>query len=775
MMQSPSLRPRPTLPLLFLGALSLWIGIIVVLPSAFSWSFMIRVALIVVVSCWGVGFVFLVGTCRGFRLPLLVIFTGLLLGLGLSCLSSLQTDEARRAGLTQGGGECEFTLLEDARLTSMGNSDATAHVTLDSGKVVTVRVFLPEGSDLSYGDRFLSGVSFKAPSDEATGYYNQKGIALSCTAHRIEMIPDSSPLSLIGSLRKEALSVLGGGSSDAAVFLKAILFGERGELYQSDLYQEVKVVSLAHLVAVSGAHLVIVLAFVSKMLDILRIPRRIGVVVQVAFLCAYLVLVGMPISCLRASCMAGASLLAFMARRRSSALSALGLVIIVFLAGDPTLAYSVSFSLSAMATLGILLFMPLLMNWFDCIPLHIPRWITESFAMTLAATIPTFPISVSLFSQYSLIAPFANCIATPFLSFLLVAGVIAVLLQMVIGCPFLVDICLGVAGVFCEMMGQLSLVPHASIPLQQDLFVGVVVLGCSATALWLLWPRPAKKNLCILGGIVVAVLLVFSLVRIENDTEVVMLDVGQGDAFLVRSEGATLLMDTGNRPSDLLAALASCHVTDIDAIMISHADDDHCGSLRELKGIVGVDKLIMARGMQEVDSVKSRSLIDDAIYLVGEENCVFIEAGTTVHVGACDLDIIAPASFTDNGENADSICALLSTDLDGDGMTEWKTFFCGDAECEQIHALIEKGSLDDVDVLKVGHHGSKASLDEETLSVLKPEVALVSVGAGNRYGHPAESVLSLLGERGTHVARSDEMGSVVCNFTDRKIEVSSLG
>lgn len=107
-------------------------------------------------------------------------------------------------------------------------------------------------------------------------------------------------------------------------------------------------------------------------------------------------------------------------------------------------------------------------------------------------------------------------------------------------------------------------------------------------------------------------------------------------------------------------------------------------------------------------------------------------------------------------------------------MEDASVLMVGDAEVEQLKEFARTERLGDVDILKVGHHGSKKALDAETLAELNPQIALLSVGEGNRYGHPAAEIIELLKEQGAAIYRTDLQGDVSCKFTDDSIEVSTL-
>ena len=117
------------------------------------------------------------------------------------------------------------------------------------------------------------------------------------------------------------------------------------------------------------------------------------------------------------------------------------------------------------------------------------------------------------------------------------------------------------------------------------------------------------------------------------------------------------------------------------------------------------------------------------------------------------LKCITATRVSDEGGNADSLCLLASLATSGG---TWTALFCGDAESDQLKEMIDEGALGDIDIYKVGHHGSKAALTESVVETIRPEISLVSVGEGDRYGHPAAQTLSLLDNALGRVFRTDD-------------------
>ena len=163
-----------------------------------------------------------------------------------------------------------------------------------------------------------------------------------------------------------------------------------------------------------------------------------------------------------------------------------------------------------------------------------------------------------------------------------------------------------------------------------------------------------------------------------------MLDVGQGDAFLVSSCGQTLLVDTGNEDRKLRDALASVGVRRVDAVAVTHPDDDHCASLQSLVSYADVGAFLCAAPMLECGCEKCKGLLETAKAAVGEEGVTALDVGDVLHVGRFEMEVVWPESYEDEGGNADSLCLMARLDCDGDGAFDWKALFTGDAESGQL-------------------------------------------------------------------------------------------
>ena len=694
------------------------------------------------------------------------------LGLSLGCAlgaAHAYSLGVERVELFAQDGPCLVRAVQDSREGSYGSSFVAR---CDSGALV--RVGIPKGEHVLVGDSFLVQGGWKRPTQQAAQSCWRKGIVGVANVKHLEKIPDggfAQPLrafraQAIAGVRTRAQDVGQNGSrrAEAGSFLSAVVLGYTDGLYESELYQAVKVDGLAHLVAVSGAHLVIVSGMVGAAIKRTALSRSAGIVVQVMLILGYLVLTGAPTSAIRAAVMATLGFASYFGERRPYALGALSCCILGMLAIDPAASFSVSLLLSAGATAGIVLFCGYLDGFVQGACGLPASAVLETCALTLAASVFTAPVSACLFGQISLISPVANILVAPAFPFICIGGFAAIALNAIAAVPgaVAIDALLAALQVLCMLMEALSRMPFASCPASLSEPAAVLLAVVPAGIMWAAWPYPSPRLAAaaiLLLGLLGAAIAVNPLLRADAIT---MLDVGQGDAILMQSCGRNVLIDTGNQDTALLQGLASCGVRDLDAVLITHPDDDHCGSLSSLRGIVGIGCVLVASDLLAADDGHCATLRSAARSVVGEGNIIGVRVGDSIDVGRIHLEVIAPDGFRDGGGNADSVIVLMRYDADGDGLEDATGLFCGDAEAPTVRDCIDEGRVGDIDLYKVGHHGSSASVDGPMLEVLHPEVSIVSVGEFNRYGHPAQNTLDALARAGSRIYRTDIQGCITC-------------
>ncbi len=680
---------------------------------------------------------------------------------------------------TLASGVYEIEVVEDAKLGSYGYS---AHVALRDASGARREVLATYGpSDVDGDPRLLARqkitarVSFSEFSDASFARYASKGLCAKAKLSNAVVGQVGGPMGMVVQARCAARDALDGFDGKGAALVSAVAIGDRARLDDDGLYDDVKTVGLAHMVAVSGAHLSVVAAFVSALLTRARVSRLLLSVVLCVFYAAYAAFTGFSAPVIRAALMAGIVVNAAWGARRASSLSALGVCVCLLLAWRPCNALSLSLFLSAASTLGIVVLAPLAQAWFSTLLGGRAKALCEACALTTAANIPMFAVTACVFSRVALLAPISNLVAAPAFTVLIGGALLSLgasTFLPAVGHAMLSAVVFFADGL-CALFGLMARVPFASVPCSLDEAFAAGLSAAVFAGLWAVWPRPTWGRAA--GAAVAAVaaaLACIVVLPLFDPDEIVALDVGQGDAILVKSQGASLLVDTGNQDALLAAALARAHVPHLDGVAITHHDDDHCASLDSLTSNISGANVYVAAGTATCGCSGCDELLRQARSASGRD-AVALAVGDEVRVGRFTCRVVWPAAFRDEGGNADSLCLLVSRES---AAGSWTALLVGDAEADQIAEIVKgdgrgHAGTGAVDVFKAGHHGSKAGMDETLASALSPEIALVSCGANNRYGHPAPSTVEALEAAGAQVFRTDELGDIACVFSQEGISV----
>ncbi len=694
-------------------------------------------------------------------------FVGLLLSVG-----TVQGFAAHQDELPQSGRNCLFVLTEDARESAYG-VQACARVSTSRGERRVLLSFSDVSpSDLTYGTRFYASATFMPFAEGSVSYARNEGLwaRAKITTYRLAETPGLQGLA--ERARNEVVKELESASDGVAALMAALSVGYRVSLNGSALSEDFRLCGLAHLIAVSGAHLALVTAMVQALLRALPLPRALRTVILAAGLFLYAFMSAFPVSVIRAIIMVFLGLIAPFARRRTDALSALAASIVGIGAVDPLALRSISFTLSASSTLGILLIAPRLQAFMRKRPPLVRTLLLEPLMLSLAALVPTFFVSAAFFSQLSLIAPLANVCAAPLFTVACLASLIAAI--SIVAAPFVAALAIALGSYIVSPLiavaHVLAQVPYACVPCDISLLGGIVASVVLTAVCCLITRRllVLLKGPLLLGAGAVAVVIVCACIKTTLDDEVVMLNVGQGDAFLVRSAGTTVLIDTGNEDQLIRKALARHGALSIDGVFITHADDDHCGSLDELRRTAEVDEVYVAQDCLSCPCDACQALCEEAAALCGGRAPCGLALGDAFRCGNFRFRVVWPQSYADQGGNADSLCLLGEYEPTGQ-----RLLFTGDAEAEQLAEIVKENGLKDIAVLKVGHHGSKAALNDSLAAALSPQIALIGVGKGNRYGHPNGETLARLEAEDALIYRSDLHGDVALRFSPQKIDIAT--
>lgn len=568
-------------------------------------------------------------------------------------------------------------------------------------------------------------------------------------AVRIVSADEGSPGPLL-RLRNGLLASIAPATDPARALIAGVVCGRSSELRAQPAGDWFSVTGTAHLIAVSGSHLAIVGFVIESALQKTRLSRGLQRGLLMLALIAYAVFTGASPSAVRACCMVAATLVANGAGRRRHGLSALFLTMAIFVLLRPTVLFEMGFELSCASVFAILCFCPY--ATYALGELGMPSGVANVLSVTLCSQLATLPVTIPAFGTFSLIAPLANAVIGPVISVLLASSVVLAPCSLVpllshgtIVVPMIVARC----ALFFEQL--FAAVPGASVSVPPDTpLVYVVPFALAVLLVW--WPRPRARSMA--AGLV-CLMLAAGVPYIYWDRcappSVTVLDVGQADAILVRQGGTVALVDCG-LDERVVSALVRNNVHHIDAVFVTHWDEDHWGGLPDVLDRFSVGTIAVAA--DALDGAPAEVLNRPGVTYRQ------VARGDTVDIGAFRARVMWPFDTVDGEGNEDSLVLLLSYAQEGKSL---RVLLTGDAELDQEREFVQE--VGDIDVLKLGHHGSKVSVDTDLLETLKPELSIASAGEGNRYGHPTDACIDAVRDAGGAFACTIEKGDITVSPT----------
>ncbi len=568
-------------------------------------------------------------------------------------------------------------------------------------------------------------------------------------AVRIVSADEGSPGPLL-RLRNGLLAFIAPATDPARALIAGVVCGRSSELRAQPAGDWFSVTGTAHLIAVSGSHLAIVGFVIESALQKTRLSCGLQRGLLMLALIAYAVFTGASPSAVRACCMVAATLVANGAGRRRHGLSALFLTMAIFVLLRPTVLFEMGFELSCASVFAILCFCPY--ATYALGELGMPSGVASVLSVTLCSQLATLPVTIPAFGTFSLIAPLANAVIGLVISVLLASSVVLAPCSLVpllshgtIVVPMIVARC----ALFFEQL--FAAVPGASVSVPPDTpLVYVVPFALAVLLVW--WPRPRARSMA--AGLV-CLMLAAGVPYIYWDRcappSVTVLDVGQADAILVRQGGTVALVDCG-LDERVVSALVRNNVHHIDAVFVTHWDEDHWGGLPDVLDRFSVGTIAVAA--DALDGAPAEVLNRPGVTYRQ------VARGDTVDIGAFRARVMWPFDTVDGEGNEDSLVLLLSYAQEGKSL---RVLLTGDAELDQEREFVQE--VGDIDVLKLGHHGSKVSVDTDLLETLKPELSIASAGEGNRYGHPTDACIDAVRDAGGAFACTIEQGDITVSPT----------
>ena len=547
---------------------------------------------------------------------------------------------------------------------------------------------------------------------------------------------------------------------DTEGFAKALLLGDTTGLdYATDT--ELKLSGIRHVVAVSGLHVSILFSAVYLLAGKRRVlSALLGVPVLVLFAA----MAGFTPSILRACMMQVLMLVALLCRKEYDPPTALSFAVLAILAANPLTITSVGFQLSVGSVAGIFLFSQRIQKWLVD-PKRLGRMkgrgilnrlihgAAASVSISLGTMVTTTPLCAWYFGTVSLIGILTNLLCLWVVTFIF-CGIILACFAGMLWMP------LAAAGAWLlswpiryilTVAAWLSRFPLAAV-YTQSVYVRAWLVFCYVLlGIFLVskHKRPVVLACCAVLSLCVTLLASWTEPLLD-EYRVTVLDVGQGQCVLLQSQGKTYMVDCGGEYNVSVADKAAAYLNSqgifgLDGLIVTHYDEDHVGAAAYLMSRVPVRQLIAPVGVGNEDWIETLSDVygDEPIYALEDLQLQWGEALLTVY-----------ASNDLSTSNESSLCVLFHTE-------KYDILITGDRTDAGERMLLAGHRLPELDALIVGHHGAASSTGRTLLEKTRPKVAVISVGADNRYDHPSVETLERLHTYGCWIRRTDLEGTII--------------
>jgi len=669
--------------------------------------------------------------------------------------ASLQSSQL--AAMDGQSAELIAQVVTDPNQTTTGNYSFIARAIyvhtgqLSYGMRIPIRVITPRATVL----KLLPGQSFSATSRIIKSKEGRVA-ALILIDGDVKILTEASRWAKSLAAIRYGLRNLS-GDGDAGALIPGMVLGDTAK-QSAEFKTAMKRSGLMHLVAVSGANFAIVSSFVLWCMQFIfrRMKLRLSAT-AIALLC-FIALVRPSPSVLRAAAMAAVLLIAQGTNRGRDSLPALGFAMGAVVVGDPWQARDAGFALSVMATAGLLLFSPVIV---EKLSRFMPEKLAQALAPPTAAIVFCSPVLVSLSGYLSPISIIANLLAAPAVGPITILGFIAALLSPI--APALSSIiiwCIRFPAGFIAAVARGS----AQFPVLtlRTGSIGFLIVALFTLTLWLFKKYMKAISICTL---VLIVALTWMQRWPAGDWQVANCDIGQGDSMVLNlGNHRAILIDTGPDPVLEDRCLKALGIDEISLLILSHFHADHVGGISgALKNRTVSTVWISSNAEPILESAHVFSLLKSAHIFLPQR-------GFVAQVGQYTMRVLWPASGTHTfasmpGEgsaiNNSSIAVLIAS-------SELTLFAAGDLEPPAQHELI--GDIIPVDIYKVCHHGSRYQ-DSELMRALHPQIAVISVGAKNMYGHPATQTIDALARLGARIVRTDISGSISIIAKEHRLKI----
>ena len=524
-------------------------------------------------------------------------------------------------------------------------------------------------------------------------------------------------------------------------YLKAFVLGDNSYI-SNDVINSYRTNGISHLFSISGMHVSFISGMLLLVLNKIK-TSNLNYILVMLFLLFFMFITNFTPSIIRA-----VLLFVFLFINKSLKLNLSTFKIILFililsLFINPYNIYNIGFKFSYIVSMFLIKFNKIINNFKS----YISKILVTSFISFLAS----LPIMINNYFGINIMTIINNLIFVPLISI-----IIFPLSFVTLFIPKL-DFIFSFAINFLENLSLFIIKFKIFIVLPK---VNILIIIIYYLGIVFVLRNILKKKYEYIIIIVIILFIHTNINNIINTTFVTFIDVGQGDSALIHDNKNNILIDTGgnvnyNISKNIIDYLYSNGIRNINYLIITHGDYDHMGESINLVNNFKVEKVIFNCG-------EYNDLEKELIKVLDKKKIKYYSCIKELNIDENKLYFLQTKEYDNENDNSN----VIYTELNG-----YNFMFMGDASITTEKEILSKYNLSDIDVLKVGHHGSKTSSSKEFINKINPKYSIISVGKNNRYGHPNKEVLNNLND--SKIYRTDKDGSIMFKMKNNKLKIET--
>ena len=532
-------------------------------------------------------------------------------------------------------------------------------------------------------------------------------------------------------------------------YINSLILGNNSYL-EEDIITSYRKNGISHLFAISGTHINILITILYAILKKLKLKDNKISIITILFLIYYMFLTNFSMSVLRSSIFTILIIINKLLKLNIKNKNLLILTLFIVSLNNPKNILNIGLQFSVLITFYLITYNKLINNQ--------KTYLKKTLIISYISTLVSLPILVNNFYQINTLSIIYNLFFVPYVSFVLLPFTLITYFFPVLDnmLKILIDINENLSLLVSNINFSNLIIKKLSIPF-------IIIYYILITINFIKMQKNNNKF-----NLIILIFIIFLSLRAVNSDKIIFIDVDQGDSTLITINNKTTLIDTGGNidyhnkeykyqiaKNKILPFMKSIGIKKVDYLILTHGDYDHMGEAINLVNNFKVEKVIFNCG-------EFNELEKELIKVLDKKKIKYYSCIKELNIDDNKLYFLQTKEYDNENDNSSIIYTQLNNH---------KFLFMGDAGVEVEEDLIKKYNLQNIDVLKVGHHGSKTSSGKKFINEINPKYSIISVGKNNRYGHPNKEVINVL--ENSKIYRTDKDGSIMFKLKNDKLRIET--